>query len=100
MNISFEIANETLIGLNQTMQEFMQICNAGAWEEIKSQIIHEIWKHAIIANLSTIAISVIMLGLGWFLAGWYFRKLREPRPRKGGRESTRRKKTWWELWFG
>lgn len=67
MNITFEIANETILGL-------AQICNETVVREITDVILYEAWKQIATWALIKTLFATFVFALGWFAAGWHKRK--------------------------
>ncbi|MHA1972800.1 MAG: hypothetical protein ACTSW1_07400 [Candidatus Hodarchaeales archaeon] len=70
MNITFEIANETIM---QALQ-ICEACNTTFLEQIKQEILNTAFYQAKLMTGVAMLVSVIMFAVGWFLAGWYKRR--------------------------
>lgn len=67
MNITFEIANETIMGV-------AQICNESVVREITDVILVEAWKQVATWAFIKTLFATTVFALGWFGAGWWKRK--------------------------
>lgn len=69
MNFTFEIADETA-------REIMQVCNTSLLEQVKTEIIKDLWLRATTIGALITCFVVLMFGLGWLLAGFQYRRRR------------------------
>lgn len=70
MNITFEIANETILA-------FTEVCNMTFLEQVKTEVIREIYFHTVVTSSWLFVFAVASFIGGWLLAGWNSR--RKPR---------------------
>lgn len=73
MNITVEIANETIMSI----AEVCSVCNATLWKQVEASIVTGAIHKAYIFLTVAGVVAVTLLIFGWFLAGWHMRKAKE-----------------------
>ena len=78
MNVTIQIANETI---NQVAQ-ICQACNMTLLEQAKNEILKELWIKALTIQGWTLGVIAGCFMLGWILAGWYARVVKNENKRR------------------